>query len=329
VAAPSGHSASYVFVSYSRRDIAAVRKIIRALEKESFQTWFDQNAIIGGQTFDDEIFRAIDNCSALILMKSPSAIASEWTKKEWSRAQDKNKPIIPVLISPIDSAMDPLPRLHWIDFSDLSNGDQIAFSLYHLVKAICEHANIPNCQAAVESVRKKTGSERIASLLDEIRGNVVSTEQWLTNVDESCAEAAGEWQPSNQSTTTGRLVALALGEDVRDPQIMAHAAQTIARCGNLSAVEALTARLRESDRKDRIFNAIFQIWSSRRDGLPWRDLGRTRLPISASIARRQLAEKPLLPHFLAAFCGAFVAFALSFYAGFGGSEKVFPWSRID
>ena len=89
--------ARYVFVSYSRRDSAYVRKLVAFLRKHEFDVWYDDQ-IPTGERWARTIQTQIDGCAAFVLVMSPDAEESEWVGEEIDRAKAKGRTILPLLL---------------------------------------------------------------------------------------------------------------------------------------------------------------------------------------------------------------------------------------
>ncbi len=86
----------HIFISYSRKDSKFVLNLAKDLKKYDFDIWVDQFNIPGGEHWDDNIEKALDNSCALILILSPSSVASDRVKDEVSYALENNIHIIPI-----------------------------------------------------------------------------------------------------------------------------------------------------------------------------------------------------------------------------------------
>jgi TIR domain len=118
-----------IFVSYSRRDEAAVRDLVTKLKRDGFGIWFDRDEILGGQKWKDVVSQVVEEALAVII-----CVSSQWVNEkgyvqnelhlimEASRVQPQNTTwIIPVRLDE-DVAMPPQLRdLHYIDLQ-LSSG---------------------------------------------------------------------------------------------------------------------------------------------------------------------------------------------------------------
>jgi len=89
-----------VFISYSRRDIDEVEKIVAQLEAEGIEVWLDREDIKPGQQWRRQIVEGIDTAEAFILNLSPNSGASDNVLKELNLAEEALEPfILPVMLS--------------------------------------------------------------------------------------------------------------------------------------------------------------------------------------------------------------------------------------
>lgn len=86
-----------MFISYSREDREYAFKLRDFLENHGFSTWIDEK-IEDGSRWWKVIEKSIENCSAFIVIMTPSANNSEWVEKEYMLANRDNKPIFPLLL---------------------------------------------------------------------------------------------------------------------------------------------------------------------------------------------------------------------------------------
>ena len=89
---------SHVFISYSHKDQEYATQLAQTLEMEGYTTWIDNRGIDYGAHWPHVIQEALDTCTAFIVVMSPNAFDSQWVQNELSRAQRKQKPILPLLL---------------------------------------------------------------------------------------------------------------------------------------------------------------------------------------------------------------------------------------
>lgn len=115
-----------LFVSYSRKDSAAARRLIEAFRSIEQDVWVDWESIPPAVDWLEQIFRGIEESDAFIFMISPDSIASEVCKVEVNRAAQNNKRIIPIVlrdVSPKD-APESIRKLNWTFMRESDNFEE-------------------------------------------------------------------------------------------------------------------------------------------------------------------------------------------------------------
>ncbi|MGE5374134.1 MAG: toll/interleukin-1 receptor domain-containing protein, partial [Bacteroidota bacterium] len=87
-----------LFISYSRKDTAFVRRLAGDLEKTGYSVWWDITDLRGGDDWVRLIPEAIQNSDFFIVVLSPNSTASEWVRKECTQAISLRKKIIPIML---------------------------------------------------------------------------------------------------------------------------------------------------------------------------------------------------------------------------------------
>jgi WD40 repeat protein len=108
-----------LFVSYSRRDVAFVRRLHEGIVARGHDTWFDWEGIPPSADWMREIHRAIEAAEAVVFVLSPDSIASAVCAQELAHAITHHKRLIPVVCREVEPAKTPpeLARLNWILFT--------------------------------------------------------------------------------------------------------------------------------------------------------------------------------------------------------------------
>lgn len=83
-----------VFISYARADKARVAPLVAAIVAKGWTVWWDPE-ITPGQEFDDMIDAEIDAAKAVLVVWTPTSVASRWVRGEAREAADCNK-LVPV-----------------------------------------------------------------------------------------------------------------------------------------------------------------------------------------------------------------------------------------
>jgi hypothetical protein len=89
-----------IFISYSRKDIAFVRKLAGDLETAGYDVWWDLTDLRGGDDWPRVIPAAIESSQYVIVVLSPNSTVSDWVAKEYTQALDLRKKIIPIMLKP-------------------------------------------------------------------------------------------------------------------------------------------------------------------------------------------------------------------------------------
>jgi len=77
-----------VFVSYARSDKARVAPLVAALEAQGWSVWWDPE-IEAGQQFDDQIEAELTAAKAVLVVWTPTSVASRWVRGEAREAADR------------------------------------------------------------------------------------------------------------------------------------------------------------------------------------------------------------------------------------------------
>ncbi|MEP7293851.1 MAG: toll/interleukin-1 receptor domain-containing protein [Chloroflexota bacterium] len=88
---------SHVFISYSKKNKAYARKLADHLLANDFDVWIDDR-IDFGANWEREIFKAIDDCAAIIVIMIPDSYESIWVQRERQHAENRNKQPFPLLL---------------------------------------------------------------------------------------------------------------------------------------------------------------------------------------------------------------------------------------
>jgi hypothetical protein len=86
------------FISYSRINEVFALELAKELKSAGYLVWLDQLDIPTGARWDDEIEKALNECSIFLAILTPAFIESENAKDEIGYAIDHGKRILPVLL---------------------------------------------------------------------------------------------------------------------------------------------------------------------------------------------------------------------------------------
>lgn len=87
-----------IFISYSRHDSQQALALAEQLRANGMDVWIDQHGIEGATSWSKEIANALQACHTMLLLLSPTAIASKNVAKELSVATQLDKRILPVQV---------------------------------------------------------------------------------------------------------------------------------------------------------------------------------------------------------------------------------------
>ncbi|HJR10990.1 MAG TPA: TIR domain-containing protein [Rhodanobacteraceae bacterium] len=104
-----------VFVSYARADKARVAPLVAAIEARGWSVWWDPE-ITPGQEFDDQIDAEIDAAKAVLVVWTPTSVASRWVRGEAREAAERGI-LVPVRFEQARLPMD-VRAIHTTDLDD-------------------------------------------------------------------------------------------------------------------------------------------------------------------------------------------------------------------
>jgi adenylate cyclase len=93
-----------VFVSYARSDKALVAPLVAAIEAQGWSVWWDPE-IDAGQQFDDQIEAELKAAKAVLVVWTPTSVASRWVRGEAREAADRGT-LVPARFDGVSLPMD-------------------------------------------------------------------------------------------------------------------------------------------------------------------------------------------------------------------------------
>jgi hypothetical protein len=106
-----------VFISYSRRDLSFVKRLVADLQKTGIKVWYDLSGLEGGARWRVEIQNAIQASDYVIVVLSPASTQSEWVENEYLFASNLKRKILPLMYRECELPMSFL-NLNYIDVQD-------------------------------------------------------------------------------------------------------------------------------------------------------------------------------------------------------------------
>ena len=134
-ASPRGPGDGAVFISYSRHDSAAVRRLVDALQGAGIDVWFDSHELKPGDAWATAILQGIQNCSLFIPIVSANTQSEDRSRayfwREWNIADDLalgmapgERFIVPVVVDDTDPYAAKVPaRFTAANFARLPGGE--------------------------------------------------------------------------------------------------------------------------------------------------------------------------------------------------------------
>jgi adenylate cyclase len=104
-----------VFVSYARADKARVAPLVAAIEAKGWSVWWDPE-ISPGREFDDEIDTELQAAKAVLVVWTPTSVASRWVRGEARDAAERNI-LVPVRFGQARLPID-VRAIHTTDLDD-------------------------------------------------------------------------------------------------------------------------------------------------------------------------------------------------------------------
>jgi DNA-binding response OmpR family regulator len=120
-----------LFISYSQKDLAAIKSLATILQQDGWSLWFDQK-LRAGATFDRVIEQALTDARAVIVAWSKNSVNSDWVRAEAAFALESAK-LFPVRL---DDTPLPLRFIH-VHTLNLSGWDGSAS--HHGLQALLAH----------------------------------------------------------------------------------------------------------------------------------------------------------------------------------------------
>ena len=104
-----------VFISYARADKTRVAPLVAAIEANGWSVWWDP-AMAPGQEFDDEIDVELQAAKAVLVVWTPTSVASRWVRGEARDAAERGI-LVPVRFGQARLPID-VRAIHTTDLDD-------------------------------------------------------------------------------------------------------------------------------------------------------------------------------------------------------------------
>ena len=113
---------SHTFISYSHDDDNFANRLARDLQDAGLDIWIDSKIGVGS-AWIEAITDAIGACDFLIVCLTPSAVRSEWVRREVFTARAQHKRVLPLLVTKQGLGADGVTVLQTLDL--LLNYDEL------------------------------------------------------------------------------------------------------------------------------------------------------------------------------------------------------------
>ncbi|MDO8543633.1 MAG: toll/interleukin-1 receptor domain-containing protein [Opitutaceae bacterium] len=114
-----------VFLSYARADSAFATRLSNNLLKHNIDVWLDVYRLQPARSWARQIGEALDTCQTMIVVLSPTSVASENVEDEWNYYLDHKKTTVVTLHQPCKVPYR-LSKLQYIDFHSMSYDQALA-----------------------------------------------------------------------------------------------------------------------------------------------------------------------------------------------------------
>ena len=149
-----------IFLSYSRQDKPRVAPMVAALEAKGWDVWWDM-ALVPGEEFDNVTAAALERARAVVVVWTPTSVASRWVRGEARVGADRNV-LVPVrfegALLPID-----LRAIQTTDFDDWG-GDPQSGPFQTLQQSLLAMLGAP-AKAGAPCVGRSQELDRVRELL--------------------------------------------------------------------------------------------------------------------------------------------------------------------
>lgn len=95
-----------IFISYSRHDRTLAERLARDLHDAGLNVWIDFRRIRTGEQWREAIFEGIDQSDIMVVCLSPSAVESEWVRREILMAFSHDKLVLPIMLQDTFARME-------------------------------------------------------------------------------------------------------------------------------------------------------------------------------------------------------------------------------
>ena len=189
--APAGPVSIDLFLSYSRKDLAAMHEVQETLHQAGLSVWTDMGLEPGTPSWQGAIEEAVTQAQAMVVLLSPNAKQSPWVRNEVGFAQAQNKSIFPVLIAGDTARAVPINLINaqWVD-----GREKLRQAVSQdLLPALRRHSSLSTAEeeARQEAAARAVEAQRVAEQQrqrEEAEANTAAQEKARQDAAVSAAE---------------------------------------------------------------------------------------------------------------------------------------------
>jgi hypothetical protein len=85
------------FISHAKEDLAITVEVAQGLERAGYTTWYYERDSVPGPSYLDQVGRAIEEASAIVIVLSATSLESNHVNNEVVRAYESRLPFLPLL----------------------------------------------------------------------------------------------------------------------------------------------------------------------------------------------------------------------------------------
>lgn len=158
----------HIFISYSRKDLSYVEKLVDALRREGFNPWVDADDLGAGTLWLNRLHKQILTCDAYILVMSRNAKASKWVPEELVAAKTKGKPIFPLWLDDTELFL----AIQTVQLEDVRGGKLPSEKFYEKLATVTTRSK--KASQKVDSTRVTTARKKKVNASAEKITNSIS-----------------------------------------------------------------------------------------------------------------------------------------------------------
>lgn len=139
---------SDIFISYERGDVDTARTLHRSFEDEGFSVFHDED-IRAGEQWDDRLEAEIDACRNVVVLWSPTSVASRWVRSE-ARAGLHQRKLIPCMIESCRIPME-FSGIQTINMKDWSAAAPLHPGWLRIITALIAERDRTSCPTGLST----------------------------------------------------------------------------------------------------------------------------------------------------------------------------------